>query len=66
MAARTILHKFLKVYFPELPDKPDDQSVHSFLPLEHWEKHGYVSLVGPKHKINFLQHIRLQLRTLPR
>ena len=31
MAARSILHKFLKVYFPELPDKPDDQqSVHSF------------------------------------
>ncbi|KAF8502181.1 DNA glycosylase [Russula emetica] len=25
MAARAILHKFLKVYFPELPDKPDDQ-----------------------------------------
>lgn len=32
MAARAILHKFLKVYFPELSDKPDDQSVHSFCP----------------------------------
>jgi DNA-3-methyladenine glycosylase II len=25
LAARAILHKFLKLYFPELPDKPDDQ-----------------------------------------
>ena len=25
MAARAILHKFLKIYFPELPDKPDDE-----------------------------------------
>ncbi|KAI0277432.1 hypothetical protein BGY98DRAFT_1079430 [Russula aff. rugulosa BPL654] len=25
MAARAILHKFLKLYFPELPDKPDDE-----------------------------------------
>ena len=32
MAARAILHKFLKAYFPELSDKPDDQSVHSFYP----------------------------------
>ena len=32
MAARSIQHKFLKVYFPELPDKPDDQSVHPFCP----------------------------------
>jgi hypothetical protein len=33
MAARAILHKFLKFYFPELSDKPEDQkSVHSFCP----------------------------------
>jgi DNA-3-methyladenine glycosylase II len=33
MAAHAILHKFLKFYFPELSDKPDDQkSVHSFCP----------------------------------
>jgi hypothetical protein len=25
LAARAIQHKFLKLYFPELPDKPDDQ-----------------------------------------
>jgi hypothetical protein len=25
LAARAIQHKFLKLYFPELPDKPDAQ-----------------------------------------
>ena len=31
MAARTIQHKFLRLFFPELPETPDDQElVHSF------------------------------------
>jgi DNA-3-methyladenine glycosylase II len=34
LAARAIQHKFLRLYFPELPEKPDDKrSVHSFLLL---------------------------------